>query len=134
MSPLRQKMIEDLRLAGYSAKTVEAYVGTVSSLYTYFKPSPDRLNEEEIRQYFLYLKEERKVARSTFTQHLCGLKFFYEQTLARQWTLFGVVHPDRSKKLPKVLPQGRNQTSDFSSEERRLSDGVDFNLLLWFTH
>ena len=106
MSPLRQKMTEDLRLAGYSPKTVEAYVGTVSSLYTYFKRSPGKLNEEEIRQYFLYLKEERKVARSTFTQHLCGLKFFYEQTLGRQWSIFGVVHPDRSKKLPKVLPHG----------------------------
>lgn len=44
------------------------------------------------------------MARSTFTQHLCGLKFFYEQTLGRQWSLFGMVHPDRSKKLPKVLP------------------------------
>ena len=52
MSPLPQKMTEDLPLAGYSPKTVEAYVGTVSSLYPDFKPSPDRLNEEEIRHFF----------------------------------------------------------------------------------
>jgi hypothetical protein len=40
MSPLRQKMTKDLRLAGYSPKTVEAYVGTVSSLYTYILNVP----------------------------------------------------------------------------------------------
>ena len=66
MTPLRQRMIEDMQLAGYSARTQEAYVGAVSQLFGHFKCTPAQLSEEQLREYFL-LANERKVSRPTAT-------------------------------------------------------------------
>jgi len=51
-------------------------------LAEYYHKSPDQLSEEELCQYFLYLKNVKKVARNTCTLALCGIKFFYEHTVA----------------------------------------------------
>jgi site-specific recombinase XerD len=49
------------------------------------------------------LKNEKCVADSTFSIALCGIKFFYEQTLKKEWHTLQLVRPDRKKKLPVVL-------------------------------
>jgi len=103
MSILRQKMIEDMQLKGLAERTQEAYVGAVRQLSQHIKKSPDRIDEEELREYFLYLKNEKQVADSTFSIALCGIKFFYEQTLKKEWHTLQLVRPDRKKKLPVVL-------------------------------
>ena len=103
MTPLRQRMTEDMQLAGYSSKTQQAYVGAVRQLFAHFKCNPSQLTEEQLRQYFLYLTNERKVSRPTVTIALCGIKFFFERTLQREWTTLGLVRPRREKKLPVVL-------------------------------
>ena len=115
MSALRQKMLEDMQLKGLAVRTQEAYVNAVLQLSKRFKKSPDSINEEELREYFLYLKNEKQVADSTFSIALCGIKFFYEQTLKKEWHTLQLVRPDRKKKLPVV----------FSLEEvKRVLDGV----------
>ncbi len=96
-------MTEDMQLAGYSSKTQQAYVGAVRQLFAHFKCNPSQLTEEQLRQYFLYLANERKVSRPTATIALCGIKFFFERTLQREWTTLGLVRPRREKKLPVVL-------------------------------
>lgn len=103
MTPLRQRMIEDMQLRGFSARTQECYVAAVRQLAAHYHTSPDRLSEEDLRQYFLYLANEKKVARATATIALCGIKFFYERTLQRSWTTLRFVRPPREKKLPVVL-------------------------------
>lgn len=103
MSPLRHRMIEDLQLAGMSEKTQEAYVRAVLQLSEYFGKSPDQIDEEEIRSYFLYMKNEKKWSRSTMTVGICGIKFFWEHTLRRDWSIIGLVRPAQEKKLPVVL-------------------------------
>jgi integrase/recombinase XerD len=103
MTPLRRRMIEDLQLRGYAKRTVEAYVHPVVQLATFYDRSPDQLTEEEVRRYLVHLAVTRKVARSTQTIALCGIKFFFEQTLGREWSIFGIARPPRSKKLPVVL-------------------------------
>jgi len=103
MTPLRRRMIGDLELRGYSERTVEAYVRAVVQLARFYSRSPDRLTEEQVRDYLLHLTRVQKVARGTHTIALCGIKFFYEQTLARQWGVLGVARPKREKKLPVVL-------------------------------
>jgi len=75
MTPLRQRMIEDMQLRGFSARTQESYVTAVRQLADHYHTSPDRLTEENLRQYFLYLANEKKVARATATIALCGIKF-----------------------------------------------------------
>src|SRR5438552_10774730 len=103
MTPLRQRMIEDMQLRGYSARTQEAYVAAVRQVFEHYHCSPAQLTEEQLRQYFLYLANEKKVSRPTATIALCGIKFFYEQTLHRDWPTLRFFRPPREKKLPVVL-------------------------------
>ncbi len=103
MTPLRQRMIEDMQLRGYSASTQEAYVRAVGQLAEHYHRSPDQVTEEELRQYFLYLANEKKWARATTTIARCGIKFFYEQTLHHDWPTLRFIRPPREKKLPVVL-------------------------------
>ena len=103
MTPFRQRMIEDMQLRGLAPKTQKMYVAVVQQLAEHYGKPPDRIDEEELRQYFLYLKNERKVSRSASTVALCGIKFFYERTLGREWQTFDLVRAPREKKLPVVL-------------------------------
>jgi integrase/recombinase XerD len=103
MSAIRQRMLEDMQLHGYAAKTQEAYVGAVRGLAKYYKRSPAEITQEEVRAYFLWLVKERGVARSTLTIHLSGIKFFFEITLKREWGVFHLVRPQKRTKLPVVL-------------------------------
>jgi len=109
MTPLRQRMLEDMQLRGLSARTQECYVAAVRQFAEHFHTSPDRLTEEQLRQYFLYLANEKKVARATATIALCGIRFFFEQTLRREWTTLRFVRPVREKKLPVVLSRDEVQ-------------------------
>jgi site-specific recombinase XerD len=96
-------MVEDMQLRGLSEKTQESYVRAVRQLAEHYGKSPDRISEEELRQYFLYLKNGKRASPSAVTIALCGIKFFYEQTLKRKWATFDLVRPRREKKLPVVL-------------------------------
>jgi len=103
LAPLRHRMIQDLQLRGYADRTVEAYVHAVAQLARFYHASPDRLTEEQIRQYLLHLAIVQKVARGTHTIALCGIKFFYRETLGRSWQVLDVARPKGEKKLPVVL-------------------------------
>jgi integrase/recombinase XerD len=103
MTLLRQRMIQDLQLRGYADRTVEAYVHAVAQLARFYQTSPDQLSEDQVRQYLLHLSTVQKVARGTHTIALCGIKFFYRQTLGRSWTVLDVARPKGEQKLPVVL-------------------------------
>lgn len=103
MTPLRQKMIEDMQLRGLAEITQVKYVTAVRQLAEHYGKSPAQITEEELRQYFLYLKNVKKRSRSTCTIALCGIKFFYEQTLKRDWPTLTLVRPPRERKLPVIL-------------------------------
>ncbi|MBI2828548.1 MAG: phage integrase N-terminal SAM-like domain-containing protein, partial [Acidobacteria bacterium] len=102
--------IDDMQLRGLSARTWEVYVAAVRQLAGHYRRSPAEITEEESRQYFLYLANEKKVARATATIALCAIRFFYEQTLHRAWTTLRFVRPRREKKLPVVLSRNEVRT------------------------
>jgi len=103
MTPLRTRFIEDMQLHGDSPKTQSCYVGAVCGLAKHYYKSPDLISEEELRRYFLFLTLEKKVARATATIALCGIKFFFQNTLQRNWTCFKLLRPPKPRKLPVVL-------------------------------
>lgn len=105
MTPLRQKMIEDMQLRGLTDKTQDAYLRAVRQLAAYYHKSPDRVEEAELRRYLLYLKNEKKAARSTCLVAINGLKFFYRYTLGRSWPSSAFVRLPKEKRLPVVLSQ-----------------------------
>ena len=84
MTALRQKMIEDMQLHGFAERTQKSYMQAVLQLAEYYNKPPDQINEEELRQYFLYLKNVKGASHSTITLALCGIKFFYERTMKQQ--------------------------------------------------
>jgi len=103
MTPLRQRLIEDLQLHGLAVETQEAYVRAVKQLAQHYHKSPDLITEEELRLYFLYLKNDKGASPSAFKIALCGLKFFYQHTLHREWATLDLARPEREEKLPVVL-------------------------------
>jgi len=103
MTALRQKMIEDMQLRGFAERTQEAYLSAVRQLAKHYHKPPDQIDEEELRGYFLFLKNEKHAARNTCTIALCGIKFFFQHTLGREWKTFEFLRPAKEKKLPVVL-------------------------------
>ena len=103
MTELRKKMIECLQLRGLSERTQEAYTRAVRQLAEHYHKSPDLITEEELRQYFLHIINVKHYSRNTTTIALCGIRFFFEQTLNRNWSLFNIVRPAPEHKLPVIL-------------------------------
>jgi site-specific recombinase XerD len=96
-------MIEDMQLRGLSERTQAAYVLAVRQLAEHYDRSPDQISEEELRQYFLYLRNVKRVAASTFNVSLYGIKFLYQYTLKKAWPTLELARAPRDKKLPVVL-------------------------------
>ena len=103
MTPLRQRMLEDLQIRQYSPTTIRIYLHAVREFAQHFGKPPDRLSAEHIRQYQLFLVKEKKVSRPTFIQVVCALRFFYTHTLNRKISMERIPFPRRERKLPLIL-------------------------------
>src|SRR3989449_8410863 len=96
MSPLRQRMLEDLQIRNYSPHTVDAYLRSVAQFAKHFRTAPDRLGAEHIRTYQLHLLHQQ-VSESVFIQTVCALRFFYETTLVRPCMVEYIPYPTKPK-------------------------------------
>lgn len=103
MSPLRKRMIEDMRMRDYSEHTISAYVSAVYRLAAFYRKSPDKLGREQIRAFLLDLVEEKKAAWSYYKQVLAALRYFYRYVLRRGEVVEDIRGPRAQKKLPIVL-------------------------------
>jgi site-specific recombinase XerD len=118
MTELRKRYLQDLRLRNYAPKTLKAYAECVSLFARYFKRSPEQLGPEHIREYQLYLVEEKKCSWSRFNQTVCALRFLYRNTLGRDWAITHIPFPRTQKKLPVVL--SRDEVAQFLAAIRNL--------------
>jgi len=96
-------MRENMQLRGLAPRTQTSYLQAVQQLASHYGKPPDQITEEELRQYFLYLRNEKHAARNTCTVALCAFKFLYEHTLQRPWPILAFIRPPRTKTLPVVL-------------------------------
>jgi len=103
MSTLREQMLADLQLKGLTPKTQKIYLREVRNYAKYFGKSPEELGEKELREYLLYLLNERKLAKGTYRFYYQGLKFLYKHTLKREEVVEKIRCPRGKKKLPVVL-------------------------------
>ena len=103
MTPLRQRMLEDLQIRNYAPSTVECYVRSVADFARHFRRSPDQLGSEEIRSWQLYLLRDKGVKISSYIQAICGLRFFFSNTLNRKVEIERIALPRYEKKLPVIL-------------------------------
>ena len=88
MSELRNRMIQDMQLAGLVEGTRREYLRAVRQLAAYYMVSPDHLSERSVEDYLLFVRDELGVAKGTFAPVFAGLKFFYLNTLGGDWPLF----------------------------------------------
>ena len=103
MSRLRNRMIEEMQLHQLGESTQKSYIHAVKQLTIWAGKSPDEVTIEEMRNYFLYLINERELSQSSVMQAICGLKFFAEKVLKQEWVHYGIPFVRKEKKLPVVL-------------------------------
>ena len=97
------RFAEDMQLKGLSERTIEMYVRALRQLSNHFQKSPDKVSDEELREYFLFNKNERGWSRTASTIALCGIKHFHTITLDKGWTKLKFIRPQKEKKLPVIL-------------------------------
>ena len=103
MTPLRQRFIEDMQLRNLASATQRNYVASVAGFAKYFNRSPEVLDIEAVRQYQLYLLNERKLSAESVNQYISSVKFLYLNTLEMPWTSEYFPRVKRPSTLPVVL-------------------------------
>jgi len=103
VSPLRQRMIDDMTVRNFAPNTQESYLHQVTLFARHFGRSPERLGPEEIRAYQIYLAKERRAAVGTRSVAVSALRFLFKVTLRRDWTFELIPAPKPETRLPVVL-------------------------------
>ena len=111
MTPLRQRMLEDMRIRNFSPTTQETYLRHVAYLARHFGKSPDLLGPQELRVYQVYLVEYKGASAAVRGQTVSALRFCYGVTLGKPWSVEAIPHPRVPQKLPIVL--GREDVATF---------------------
>jgi len=104
MTPLRQKLIDEIQLRGFSLHTQDSYIRTALGLARHYHRSPDRISDEELKAYLLYLLREKKLAVSSLIVAVSGLRFLYGKVLHRPTLAIEQALPRMKKPVqrPKV--------------------------------
>ncbi len=104
MTPLRQRMVEDMQIRNLSPLTQRAYAEHVSRFARHFGRSPAQLGPEEIHQYLVYLTNDRQLSPSSIIVTVAALRFLYTVTLPRPWSIEAVIPaPKQPQTVPIVL-------------------------------
>jgi hypothetical protein len=86
VTQLRKKVLEELKRRNYSQTTAHAYVAAIRRFAEYFHRSPDQLGIEHVREYQLYLTQERKLRPKSLQVQMAALRFLFLKVLKRRWS------------------------------------------------
>jgi site-specific recombinase XerD len=103
MTPLRRRMSEDMQLRNFAPETQRNYIHHVKGLAEFYQLSPEHLDLEDIREYQLYLQNERQQSPQTINQFVSAVRFLYRETLETVWPENALPRPRQPHKLPVVL-------------------------------
>lgn len=103
MTPLRQRMLEDMGIRNFAENTQHSYLQQVSLFARHFARSPDALGPEQVREYQVHLVEDRKLAPSSISIAVSALRFLYKVTLRQPWAVDDIPMPKKPVKLPVIL-------------------------------
>ena len=104
MTPLRQRMLEDMQIRNLSPHTQDSYIRQVSQFARHFARSPAELSPEHIRTYQVNLTNDRKLAPGSTLIAVCAIRFLYKITLKKEWDFEHVVPTcKKPQKLPTIL-------------------------------
>ena len=102
ISPLRQRMIEDMTIRKLAPKTQHDYVQRVKNFAAFLGRSPDMASSEDVRRYQLHLAASG-VGVPTINQTVSTLRFFFRVTLRRSDIIEHTTFLHEPRKLPVVL-------------------------------
>ena len=97
------RMAEDLHLGGMSEATYTGYLRAVRKLADFSKTAPDKITEDQLRRYFLHIKNDLHYAYGTLRVAFSGIKFFYTRTCKRDWQTLKQMKLQNVKSLPEVI-------------------------------
>jgi integrase/recombinase XerD len=123
MTPLRQRMIEEMQIRNLAPHTQRAYVEQVARFARHSGKSPELLGPDDIRAYQLYLVQEKRLAASSIVVAVSALRFLYNVVLKRGWDVDEVIPTCRTpQRLPVVL--SREEVSQFLAAVKDLHHRV----------
>ena len=102
MTPLRRRMLEDLKRHNLAERTQQSYLSFIARLARFFGVSPDQLTREHLDE-FQHELIRQGVGQSTLIGAVAAMRFFYNKTLQRNWKIESVLGPKKLKQLPEVL-------------------------------
>lgn len=106
MTKLRERMMQDLDLGGYSPVTMKHYVESITKFAKFHGKSPDQLGQPEVRAWVEHLRKRRpKLSMQRLRQHFAALRFLYGRTLGRPEATAFLSWPKDPEKLPVVLTE-----------------------------
>jgi integrase/recombinase XerD len=117
ISPLRQRMIDDMTIRNMSPNTKNIYISAVARFSAYHRRSPDQLGLEDIRDYHLHLVS-RNLKPTTINPIMGALRFFYGKTLGQKDIVDEIPYARRADSLPAVL--SREEVERFLKTVRNL--------------
>lgn len=103
MTPLRQKMINEMIVQRLAEKTQKSYLYVVRNLAKYYRRSPDTISAEEVKAFLLYLTKERQLSSSTCRLHLNGIRFLFRYVLKRDDMHVEIKTPKQPQRIPQLL-------------------------------
>ncbi len=103
MHPLREAMLDQMRLRGHAPRTQASYVHAVSLLSRYYRRSPDRLSPADLQNWILYLVKERQLSAATCRLYLNAIRFFYLQVLKWPSCQLELTMTKRPHRIPYLL-------------------------------
>jgi len=103
MTHFLDRFIQDMQLRNFSESNIRSYTYALKQLAAHFNKSPELINKQEIKDYFLYNRNVKHWSRAAFSVSISSIKFFFEKTLQHQWHVFGLVRPPKDKSLPNIL-------------------------------
>ena len=115
MSDYRKPYERDLRISGLGERTIGAYQSCVDKYLAYYNHRIDPHSSSQVKDFFHYLMQERKVSRSSMHQYYSALKLFYSITLEKEWEIMKIPRVKSIKKLPDILSREEiKRISDFT--------------------
>ena len=99
----RDRMSDDMRLRDMRPRTQEAYLLATRQFIDHVGREPETFTDEDVRRYFLHLRDEKKLAPSTINIAVHALRFFFMRTLGRDWKVFDLLRVHKPRQLPVVL-------------------------------
>src|SRR5438046_8320157 len=135
MGVLREKMIEEMKLRSFAARTQKSYIAAMVGLAKHYRQFPDQLTQEQIRAYLLHL-QDRGLSANSQNVAISGLRFFYQQVLGwneeqlflpprkRTWRLPEVLSPREVERLLCATVKLRDRSEEHTSELQSLTNLV----------